>query len=1074
MMKKIWTKPSNLLAAGVSVLAVVLATVLGVRLDRAIRDEVVKRFEQRQLLLVEQTAAGVQNILDHAVRDLAYLGEPYGPLRLAELGGAAESEFAAWQARAAQGLLLFLRHHPAYAQIRYLDANGREIVGVDRDARTMRVIPPDELRSQAQRDFFVETMALGEGEVYISRPEAAQGHGGVGADLLTVYLATPIFDNQGGRQGIVVLNLAADAIRDPIVNLSIEEGVDAWLLDETGVELVNATHPELEGSNAYERVRQSGDEHLEALTEDMLSGEKGTAIYLWPTEDSPEKRVGAYAPVRLAQGRLWSVGTSVTYASVMATYSQTHRVLLFLGGTIAIVVLIGAILAVRSGHRRAVAEERARRAEELEALLETSRAITAQLELDELLQSVVEQGCRLLRAEIGGLYLVDKSSGDLELAAHHGYRGEYVGVRLRPGEGVAGRVLLSDEPLVMRDYQHWEGRSRQWVSGAASSVMGVPIERGAEIVGVLVFAEPGRARIFDERDIRLANLFAGQASVALENARLYAQAQREIAERRRAEEALRLRVEQLAALSRASQAVTASLELDQVLSEIVSLASGMVAADYTSVVLVDETGRLGQSAENLPGVPALEYRIRDEGLTRWIVRAQRAVVVDEIGEDGTMLPDLGAGAPRRANPILVEAGVRSLAGLPLLIQDRLLGVLYLHSLRPGAFHDQLPVLTAFANQVAIAIENARLHQELQDYAHHLEQRVQERAAQLQAQYAQLEAILRSVSDGIVVTDTAGEIIEANPLAQTWLARSLSPEDAARLREAIGDLARKAQERPERVLELTGLDLELRAAPIAGSGVEGAATVVAIHDVSHLKTLDRMKSQFVSNVSHELRTPITTIKLYAALMRDAPPEKMREYLEALTREADWQARLVEDILEISRIEAGRLEMKPRPIPLDELIEMTVANYEAAAREHGLALEHVLEEPSPTALADVGRMTQVLDNLVMNAIRYTPAGGRVVISAAKREDRGRAWATVTVRDTGIGIPEEELPHIFERFFRGEQPRTMQISGTGLGLAIVKEIVELHGGRVTAESQEGVGSTFTVWLPLAEEGEETKGRD
>lgn len=197
-MKVILAMRSALLAAALSLLTVALLILLGVRLDRAIQDEVVNRFEQRQLLLVEQTAAGVQNILDHAVRDLAYLGEPYGPLRLAELGGAAEAEFAAWQARAAQNLLLFLRYHPAYAQIRYLDANGQEIVGVDRDAQTMRVIPPDELRLQAQRDFFAETMALGEGEVYISRPEAAQGHGGVGTGLLTVYLATPIFDSQGG------------------------------------------------------------------------------------------------------------------------------------------------------------------------------------------------------------------------------------------------------------------------------------------------------------------------------------------------------------------------------------------------------------------------------------------------------------------------------------------------------------------------------------------------------------------------------------------------------------------------------------------------------------------------------------------------------------------------------------------------------------------------------------------------------------------------------------------------------------------------------------------------------------
>ncbi|MGA9350435.1 MAG: HD domain-containing phosphohydrolase [Anaerolineae bacterium] len=190
------------------------------------------------------------------------------------------------------------------------------------------------------------------------------------------------------------------------------------------------------------------------------------------------------------------------------------------------------------------------------------------------------------------------------------------------------------------------------------------------------------------------------------------QLQREITERKRAEEALELKVEQLAALSQASQVVTASLELDQVLAEIVSLASEVVSTDYTSVVLVDEAGNIGRSAENLPGVPGIEYRIRDKGLTRWIVHSRQAGVIDEIGEDGAMIPDLGEGAPRFANPPIVEAGVKSVAGLPLMVKDRLLGVLYLHSLRAGAFHGQLPLLTTFANQVAIAVDNARLYEAL--------------------------------------------------------------------------------------------------------------------------------------------------------------------------------------------------------------------------------------------------------------------------------------------------------------------------------------------------------------------------
>jgi GAF domain-containing protein len=184
----------------------------------------------------------------------------------------------------------------------------------------------------------------------------------------------------------------------------------------------------------------------------------------------------------------------------------------------------------------------------------------------------------------------------------------------------------------------------------------------------------------------------------------------EIAERKQAEEMLQRRMEQLIALNRASQAVTASLELDQVLTEVVLLASEVVTSDCSSVVLVDETGQGGRSAENIQGVPAIEYRVRENGATAWIVHSGQPVIVHEISENGTIRPELPAGAPRFANPYLVEAGIKSFAGLPLRVKDNLLGVLFLHSFRPDNFHDQLPLLTTFANQAAIAIENARLYE----------------------------------------------------------------------------------------------------------------------------------------------------------------------------------------------------------------------------------------------------------------------------------------------------------------------------------------------------------------------------
>ena len=191
----------------------------------------------------------------------------------------------------------------------------------------------------------------------------------------------------------------------------------------------------------------------------------------------------------------------------------------------------------------------------------------------------------------------------------------------------------------------------------------------------------------------------------------------------------------------------------------------------------------------------------------------------------------------------------------------------------------------------------------------------------------------------------------------------------------------------------------------------------------------------------------------------------EHLAVLEREVDLQAKLVEEILQLSRVDAGRLEVKPQPVSLNDLTEAAVASHQALAHDRGLTLEHRPAEPEPVAMVDPDQVLQVVSNLLSNAIRYMPEGGRIEVSAGQAEADGQTWATVTVADTGMGIPEEDLPHIFERFYRGDAPRRMRIQGTGLGLAILKEIVESHGGRVTLQSQVGVGSTFTVWLPLAD---------
>ena len=232
----------------------------------------------------------------------------------------------------------------------------------------------------------------------------------------------------------------------------------------------------------------------------------------------------------------------------------------------------------------------------------------------------------------------------------------------------------------------------------------------------------------------------------------------DITERKKAEETLKRKMEELASLSRASQTVTASLDVDKVLSEIVVLAGKVANSDYASVVLVDEEGHIiGRSAETLPGAPALEYRARGSGFTNWIIQSRRPAVVDDIGEDGSIRSDLEEGAPTTVNPVLPACGIKSFVGLPLIFKERLLGVLYLHSLHPHTFSDQLPLLTAFANQTAVAVENANLYDEVQREL--AERKVAE--ANLSRTVSLLEATLNSTADGILVVDLEGKIQRFN-------------------------------------------------------------------------------------------------------------------------------------------------------------------------------------------------------------------------------------------------------------------------------------------------------------------------
>ncbi len=678
-----------------------------------------------------------------------------------------------------------------------------------------------------------------------------------------------------------------------------------------------------------------------------------------------------------------------------------------------------------------------------EVLRDTMLAAASTLDLEQMLDRTIDILGRAMDLEYFGFMLPDES-GRFMRGHRHTLTSDAPegGYRFPVDECLAGHVYQTGEAAIVADVRETENYAS--VVDAVRSALAVPVMIGDEVVAVLD-VESTRLDAFDEEELAFFSAIAGQLGMAMESARLFEaeRRQREVSE----------------ALEAAAAAVSSTLNLDQVLDRILEQVERVVSGETFNVMLIEDGG-----ARIVRWRGDEEAGVADDGRTRVLPlsaypelkrmsRDARSVVVPDTAADGDWVPREGT------------SWLRSYVAAPIQVGGTIVGFLNVGSTEPGQFDaDDARRLETFASHAATAIENARLYERLSSYAETLGEQVAERTAELRAQYARLEAVLDSTVNGIVVTGSDGELLLANPVARDWLTKSLSPKEATQLREAVVYLGEHANEDPEEVLELTGVDLQLRAARISEPGVKEATAVVAIHDITHLKALDRMKSRFVSNVSHELRTPISTIKLFAHLMKKQP-DRWQEYLEPLAQEADHQADLVEDILEISRVDAGRLEVEPERIDLEELVDMVVANHEARVREEGLTLVHQAAASGLVSFVDTQRMMQVLGNLIDNAIRYSPDGGTVTVTTARTEASGRQWATIAVTDTGIGIPESELPRVFDRFFRGEKPQTMQISGTGLGLAIVREIVELHGGRVTVESEVDKGSTFTVWLPAAE---------
>lgn len=356
---------------------------------------------------------------------------------------------------------------------------------------------------------------------------------------------------------------------------------------------------------------------------------------------------------------------------------------------------------------------------------------------------------------------------------------------------------------------------------------------------------------------------------------------------------------------------------------------------------------------------------------------------------------------------------------------------------------------------------------------YMSEQIKLRLEEINLSKSRLEAVLLSMFEGVMVVDSKGAILLMNQRLKELLLVKDEPAGKKPI-EVVRNV--EIQEIVEHALKKEcGVEsceisiftpdekiLSIHATPVVrGVNVEGA--VLVFHDITELRRLEKIRQDFVANVSHELRTPISSIKGYSETLLEGAlddKENARDFLKIIYSDSDRLARLVDDLLDLSKIESGRLKMDIKRCSILSIVKRVVAGLSNQAKAKSIAIRIDISKDIPQILADEVRIAQVLLNLIDNAIKYNRESGTVTISA---KDKGK-FVQIDVSDTGPGISEKDLPRLFERFYRVDKARSRQLGGTGLGLSIVKHIIEAHKGKVWAQSTLGQGSTFSFTIPKA----------
>ena len=684
-----------------------------------------------------------------------------------------------------------------------------------------------------------------------------------------------------------------------------------------------------------------------------------------------------------------------------------------------------------------LAEQVRRRTKEVDLINEVSHAASS-LHLDDVLRTVTRKIVQSLQVRRCAVFLLDDIKKQVVLRAVHNaavendYMDVVVSLEDHPHVALA---IDKRAPIEVKDVFADDRLRSFWVQArewGIRSQIAVPLISRQRVIGAISI-DCAESSPTSGESIDLLAAIARQVASAIENARLYGEIKR--------------RAERLWLANTVSHDLGTQLDIHQLLWEAVRLVRETFDCYYVAVGLIEGDELVFRAGINhlYQTIPRLRLPLHTQApsIAGLVAQQGRPCLVRDVREDPRYRMRPGLGDARSQLTVPLKALERAKGAVRAT--DHTIGVLDVSSTEVGAFGDEdQRLLEALAAQVSVAIENARLFSRVQE------------------EQATLEAIINGTSDAIIVTDTADRVLFFNPAAQAAFRNGEMLQPGSLLPETVNNRAlwtfwQQAAQNDGQSAEIPLPDGRTLHASITTVGDVGKVAVM--QDITYLKELDQIKSEFVSTVSHDLRSPLQVIQSSAELiprMGEVNQEQRRqvEHILAIVRRI---SDLVNNLLDIGRIEAG-VGMDVEPCAIDEVIARAAGACRTLAQERGIEFVIDLPRTLPLVKGNPLRLDQVITNLVVNAIKFTPEGS-VTVVARKDGDR----VIFEVRDTGIGIPLDAQENLFEKFYRVKSPETRGIQGTGLGLAIAKSIVESYGGKIEVESFPRLGSIFTVNLPV-----------